>query len=83
MNKVNIELVVPVMEKSYDVLIPVNKKIIDLIYLLNKAINEMSDGYYPMSNKLSLIEATSGLIYDLNATVKDCKIMNGARIILV
>ncbi|HOZ89005.1 MAG TPA: hypothetical protein PK737_02100 [Bacilli bacterium] len=83
MNKVCIELIVPVMEAKYDVFIPVNKKIIDIIFLLNKAINELNDGYYPLSNKLSLIDASSGTIYDVNLTVKECKILNGAKIILV
>lgn len=83
MNKVCIELIVPVMEKKYDVFIPVNKKIMDIIYLLNKAVSEMNDGYFPMSNQLSLVEANSGFVYDINLTVKESKILNGSKIILV
>ena len=82
MNKVFIELIVPTMEQKYDVYIPVNKKVLDIIYLLDRAINEMTEGYFPISNHLSLIDAETGRAFDVTQTIKECKIYNGTRLIL-
>ena len=82
MNKVFVELIVPVMEQKYDVYLPVNKKVLDIIILLNKAINEMTEGYFPINNKLSLIDAETGVAYNTKMTLKDCKILNGTTVVL-
>ena len=63
-NKVCVDLIVPSIETKYNVFIPVNKKTIEIIFLLNKAINEMSNGAFKITDKLSLINAKTGIIYD-------------------
>ena len=42
-NKVLVKIVVPELDKSYDVLVPINRKIGNIIELLNKSISDMSD----------------------------------------
>ena len=49
-NKVCVELIVPAIEERYNVFIPINKKTLEIIYLLSKAINEMSNGFFEISN---------------------------------
>ena len=56
-NKVCVNLVVPGIEERYNVFLPINKKTLEVIFLLNKAINDMTNGAFPMSDKLSLINA--------------------------
>ena len=56
-NKVCVDLIVPSIEERYNIFIPINKKTIEIIFLLNKAINDMSNGAFPMSDVLSLINA--------------------------
>ena len=51
-NKVCVELIVPAIEERYNVFIPINKKTLEIIYLLSKAINEMSNGFFEISNKV-------------------------------
>jgi len=82
-NKVCVDLIVPSIETRYNVFIPVNKKTIEIIFLLNKAINEMSNGSFKMNDKLSLIDAKTGIIYDTERTFLDNGIMNGTRLILL
>lgn len=82
-NKVNVEVIVPALEEQYDVFIPVNKKTIEIIFLLNKAINEISSGSFPISEELTLIDGFNGSVYDVNKTVKENKILNGSRLILM
>lgn len=82
-NKVCVELRVPMIERSFDIFIPVNKKTIEIVFLLNSAINEMTDGNFPMNNHLSLIDARTGAIYKTDLTIKENQISNGSKLILL
>ena len=55
----------------------------DYIYLLNKAIFEMTSGAFPMSDRLSLMNAEDGRIYNVDATFLENGILNGTKIILL
>lgn len=82
-NKVCVDLIVPGIEEKYNVFIPINKKTIEIIFLLNKAINEMSNGEFPIAPNLSLINAENGTVYDVDKNFKENNIINGTRIILL
>lgn len=82
-NKVNVEVVVPALEEQYNVFIPVNKKTIEIIFLLNKAINDMSSGCFPLNDELTLVDGFNGSVYNVDKTVKENKILNGSRLILM
>ena len=82
-NKVCVDLIVPSIEERYNVFLPINKKTIEIIFFLNKAINDMTDGAFIMSEKLSLINAENGTIYDVDRTIFDNGILNGAKLILL
>ena len=82
-NKVCIDLIVPSIEERYNVFIPINKKTIEIIFLLNKTISDMTDGNFIMSDKLSLINADNGAIYDVSKTILENNILNSTKIILI
>ena len=82
-NKVCVDLIVPSIEERYNVFIPINKKTIEIIFLLNKAISDITDGAFAPSDKLSLINAEDGTIYDVDSTFLENKILNGTKIILI
>lgn len=82
-NKVCVDLIVPSIEERYNVFIPVNKKTIEIIFLLNKAISDITDGCFGMSDKLSLINAADGTVYDVDNTFLENHILNGAKLILL
>ena len=82
-NKVCVDLIVPSIEERYNVFIPVNKKTLEIIFLLNKAISDMTDGSFAASDKLSLINADDGTVYDVDKTFLENNILNGAKIILL
>ena len=82
-NKVCVDLIVPSIEERYNVFIPVNKKTIEIIFLLNEAINDMTYGSFVMSEQLSLINADTGAVYDVNNTFLENNILNGAKLILL
>ena len=82
-NKINVDVFVPTINKTYNVFIPVNKTVGEIIHLLNKAINELTDNEFPISNNLSLINLFTNTIYNLDYSVKNNKILNGSRLILI
>lgn len=82
-NKVNVDIVVPSLEETYNVFLPVNKKTIEIIFLLNKAINEMSSGSFPISEELTLLDGFTGSVYDVNKTIKENRILNGSKLIIM
>lgn len=82
-NKVFVDLIVPSIEERYNVFIPINKKTIEIIFLLNKAINDMTSGSFPMVNTLSLINAETGIIYDVDNTFLENNILNDTKLILI
>lgn len=82
-NKINVDVFVPKLNETYNLFIPVNKTIGEIIKLLNVAINELTDGSFPISNNLSLINALSAELYNIDYSVKDNKISNGSKLILI
>ena len=82
-NKVLVELIVPKLEERYQVYIPINKRISVVIKLIEKALNEMTYGYYPIKDDSVIIDVESGNVFDINITVKESKMINGSKIILV
>ena len=50
-NKVHVELIVPSLEKRYNVFIPANKTIGEVIVILNKTINEWTAPLIVDANK--------------------------------
>jgi|LSQX01.2.fsa_nt_gb hypothetical protein len=82
MNKVYIILFVPQIGEKYEMFLPISKKIGVISKLLTKSINELSDGSFPIKDSL-LYDRESGIMYDLNITVKESNIRNGSEIILI
>lgn len=82
-NKINVDIVVPSINETYNLFIPVNKTVGEVIKLLNLTINELTEGEFPISNNLSLINLYTGVLYNLGYSVKNNKIQNGSRLILL
>lgn len=82
-NKLLVKLIVPLLEEKYEVFIPINKRISTVITLIEKALNEMTNGYYPKKENSVIIDAESGNVFDVNLLVKDSKMINGSKIILL
>lgn len=82
-NKVLIELIVPDIEKKYDVYIPISKKIGNIIVLLNKAVSDLNNGLYQGNNLTSLYNRSTGQRYAIDDLVKNTDIRNGTTLILL
>lgn len=82
-NKVLVNVSVPEINRSYDVFLPVNRKIGNIIGLLNTAINELSNGDFPVSEDNALFNADTGELYSIDVLLFDTSIRNGTKLILI
>ena len=83
-NKILIEVIVPLLEENFEIYIPVNKRISTVIKLIEKSLNEITNDYYPTQKENSvIIDEESGSVFDVNLTVKESKMINGSKIILI
>lgn len=82
-NKILVNIKVPALEENYDFWLPINKKLYKVILLLIKVINQSSGGYYRPTTMPLLYDKITMKEYDINLTVKDNDIKNGAELILI
>ena len=82
-NKILIELEVPLIEKKFDLFIPVNKKVGTIKKLLERTLIELSDGSYVIKEDTNFYSKDTGMIYNVNHTVRDTDLENGSRIVLL
>ena len=82
-HKVLVEVYVLELDIKYNLFLPVNKKVGNVILNLVKAINELSDGAYPISSNHALMNSETCEFYNMDLNLKDAKILNGTRLILI
>ena len=82
-NKILLLVDVPEIEKRYEVFVPINKRIGSVILLLTKAVNELSDGAFPLKNNAVFYHGSNGSLYEIDALVKDTNLENGTVVILL
>ncbi len=82
-NKVLVQLVVPILEESYDVFLPVNRKIGNIIGLVSKIVSEISGGYFVANETNSLYSGDTGDKYSMDVLLINTDIRNGSKIILM
>ena len=81
-NKILINLVVPTLSETYNVFIPINKTVAETIILLKKSINNLTDGEFPISKNLSLVNCATNEVYNYNYSIKICKIDYGSTLVV-
>ena len=82
-HKVLVEVYVPELDIRYDLFIPVNKKIGNIVINLVKAANELSQGAYPISLNHGLMNSDTCEFYNSDLNLKEAKILNGMKLILI
>lgn len=82
-NKVLVTIIVPLIEKKYEVFLPANKKIGEIVSLLSKGLVEVSNGYYIITNKEKLYNRMTGKEYNNNKILKNTDIRHGTWLVLM
>ena len=69
-DKVLVTIIVPLIEKKYEVFLPVNKKIGEISSLLAKGLVDVSNGYYIVTNKEKFYNRITGEEYNNNVILQ-------------
>lgn len=82
-DKVNVEIIVPEIEKTFNVLLPINKKMGTILVLLVKAINELSAGDFPLVETVKMYNADTMAVYQPDTLLYSTDIRNSTRLVLL
>ncbi len=83
MKKYLVDIYLPAASMHVDVFLPSNKQIGEIIRLLVTAVQPLAGGSYMGTADTMLLNAASGLPYELTATVEEAGIRNASHLILI
>lgn len=83
MDKVLVEIYIPIIEKSFDVFISKELSIAQVISLLNEVLFSLKIDYEITQQSMVLCERETGIIYDSEQVVYGTRIKNGSRLMLI
>lgn len=83
MDKVLVEVCVPVLDRSFDMFIPVASPMYEVLDLMKKAITEMSDGRFVANENTAICYREDGAIININLSVYELEICNGSKLMLI
>lgn len=83
MEKILINVYVPIIEDSYDMFIPQHLKIFEVLELVKKAIAELSDGRFIPNDDNIIALRKDGEILNINMSVYELGICNGSQLMLI
>ena len=82
-NKILIRLLLPELEKEFDLFIPVNEVVWKVKLLVLKAISDMGNNFINSGESYVLINKDNSKIYGNNEVIIDTDIRNGTELFLV
>ncbi len=82
MDKILVELFVPAIGETHNMLIPRHLLLRDLIFMVKKAVSDMSDGRF-VADDTTVLCRNDGAIMDINLSVHELGIHNGSKLMLI
>lgn len=83
MNKVLVEVFVPVINTSYDVFIPGASQMSEVLELLKRAVSDLSNGRFIATDETTVCYRENGAIININMSVYELGIHNGSKLMLI
>lgn len=83
MDKVLVEVYVPVLDRSFDIFIPLRSSMFEVLELIKKAVKEMSDGRFIANENTAICHRENGTIININLSVYELEIRNGSKLMLI
>lgn len=84
MNKYLITVIVPTIDYTFDIEVPNNRKIGTIKKILLSELSELSNGSYNLDfNDMRIVDRDSGTEYGNDMYIKDSKIINGSKIVMI
>lgn len=83
MEKVLVEVFVPVLDRSFDIFIPQSSPMYEVLELIKKAIKEISDGRFVADSTTAICYREDGTIININLSVYELELRNGSKLMLI
>lgn len=83
MEKILVNVFVPILGVSYDIFIPIQSQLYEITELVKRAVFELSEGRFIASQDTVLSLRSSGEIFDINSTIFELEIKNGTKLMLI
>lgn len=83
MNKVLVNVYVPILNASYDVFIPMQSQLFEVADLIKKAVAELSEGRFIPMRDTTISLRSNGMILNINSTILELSIGNGTKLMLI
>ncbi len=83
MNKVLIQLYIPVTGKSYDIKLPQTISVGRATELIASFFTGIMGGAYLPDEQASLCDMSTGAIYNVNSSVESLHLKNGSKLMLI
>ena len=83
MEKIVVEVIVPILGTGYDIFIPPNVPVHQVLGSVCKAVAELSEGRFVAGHGAQLCTKNKGTILDVNRTAWEQGIRNGSSLLLI
>lgn len=83
MDKILIQVYVPVLNRSFDMFIPRHLPMYDVLALVKQAVADLSDGSFCPDDNTVLSRREDGSILNINGLVCELDIQNGSKLMLI
>lgn len=83
MDKILVEVFVPLLDRSFDIFIPLQSSMYEVSELVKKAVVEMSDGRFKANENTVVCYREDGSIININLSVYELDIRNGSKLMLI
>lgn len=83
MNKVYVQLYIPVTGKTYDIKLPQTLSVSKATELISSLFVGNIGGAYLPDAQTSLCDLETGIIYDVNTSVESLHLQNGSKLMLI
>ena len=83
MKKIYVNVVVPSLDRSFDIEIPINLEMKYVVDELQKAFKDLSNGAYVINDNLKLYDKSTGFLINTHNIVKFSGLTNGCSILVL
>ena len=82
-NKILVKLIIPELDRSFDVFLPVNEVVWKIKKMIVKCVNDIVSANFNMNCEYLLIKKDNILVYNNNEIIIDTDIRNTAELLLI
>lgn len=83
MEKILVEVYVPVLNESWDMFIPRELKMYEILRMMKKAVVELSEGRFRADENTVVCYREDGKILNINLSAEELELKNASRLMLI